>query len=250
VGGGVVTDLSGYVASVFMRGLRFGFVPTSLLAMVDAAIGGKNGIDVGLYKNMVGTIRQPEFILYDEKLLGTLPVKEWRNGFAEIIKHACIMDKNMFRELMSHDLEYYRSDTRALSELIVRNARLKIRVVQSDEFEKGERKLLNFGHTVGHAIENEYKLMHGQAVAVGMMAAAKFSTQVSGFDKADQVKEVIRKYELPASLKFDANKIFKLMISDKKRAGKDINFILLSAIGNAEVVKIPLKQLKKMVGEL
>ena len=107
VGGGVITDMTGYVASVYMRGLRFGFVPTSLLAMVDASIGGKNGIDVGVYKNMVGIIRQPAFILHDMVFLNTLPQSEWENGFAEIIKHACIKDAAMFRELETNSLKKY-----------------------------------------------------------------------------------------------------------------------------------------------
>ncbi|HYM92779.1 MAG TPA: 3-dehydroquinate synthase family protein, partial [Chitinophagaceae bacterium] len=137
VGGGVITDLTGYLASVYMRGLRFGFVPTSILAMVDAAIGGKNGIDTGVYKNMVGTIRQPYFILYDLSFLKTLPNSEWENGFAEIIKHACIKDAAMFQNLEENSLENYRSNKKMLGQLIQRNALLKMKVVQRDEFEKG-----------------------------------------------------------------------------------------------------------------
>jgi 3-dehydroquinate synthase len=120
IGGGVVTDITGYVASVYMRGVRFGFVPTSLLAMVDASIGGKNGIDVGVYKNMVGVIRQPSFLLYDQNFLSTLPEKEWRNGFAEIIKHAAIKDASMFKELELRDLGFYQKRKKIALELIQR----------------------------------------------------------------------------------------------------------------------------------
>ncbi|HTM92683.1 MAG TPA: 3-dehydroquinate synthase family protein, partial [Flavisolibacter sp.] len=155
IGGGVVTDITGYVASVYMRGIRFGFMPTTLLAMVDASIGGKNGIDVGVYKNMVGIIRQPAFLLYDLVFLNTLPEKEWKNGFAEIIKHAAIKDAAMFKELESRDLVFYMKKTKDTGELIQRNAILKSKVVQVDEFEKNERRMLNFGHTLAHAIETQ-----------------------------------------------------------------------------------------------
>src|SRR5215213_7734786 len=133
VGGGVVTDITGYVAAIYMRGIPFGFVPTSLLAMVDASIGGKNGIDVGVYKNMVGIIRQPSFLLFDTSLLQTLPDQEWRNGFAEIIKHASIKDAAMFKQLEQSDVAYYQKKKKDLSGLVRRNALLKTKVVQLDE---------------------------------------------------------------------------------------------------------------------
>src|SRR5258706_10826434 len=144
VGGGGITDITGYVASIYMRGLRFGFVPTYVLAMVDASIGGKNGIDVGVYKNMVGMIRQPSFILHDLIFLNTLPQTEWENGFAEIIKHACIKDAAMLRDLEENSFKTYQGRKKTVAELIQRNAIIKTRVVQQDEFEKGERRLLNF----------------------------------------------------------------------------------------------------------
>jgi len=130
VGGGVVTDMVGYVAGVFMRGVQFGFVPTTLLAMVDAAIGGKNGIDVGVYKNMVGLIRQPAFIVYDHSFLTTLPSYQWENGFAEIIKHAAIKDLNMLKELNQNDLAFYQKNKKALAALIQKNVEIKVKVVQ------------------------------------------------------------------------------------------------------------------------
>src|SRR5574339_1014879 len=197
VGGGVITDITGYVASVYMRGIPFGFIPTSLLALVDASIGGKNGIDVGVYKNMVGIIRQPKFILHDMVFLNTLPQKEWENGFAEIIKHAAIKDAAMFRELESMTLKKYQSRQTSICTLVQRNAMIKTKVVQNDEFEKGERRLLNFGHTLGHALENQYELSHGQAVAIGMTYASVISEKITGFKEADRVAALIEKYELP-----------------------------------------------------
>jgi len=158
VGGGVVTDIVGYVAGVYMRGVAVGFVPTTILAMVDASIGGKNGIDVGLYKNMVGLIRQPQFLVYDVDFLKSLPKHQWENGFAEIIKHAAIKDAKMMKELSMNNIGYYQKNKKALASLIERNVQIKIKVVQKDEFEKGDRKLLNFGHTIGHAIENQHVL--------------------------------------------------------------------------------------------
>jgi 3-dehydroquinate synthase len=201
VGGGVITDITGYVAGVFMRGIKCGFVPTSVLAMVDAAIGGKNGIDVGLYKNMVGLIRQPAFLLYDFSLLKSLPKEEWVNGFAEVIKHACIKDAPMFTLLEQNKLSFFQKDFTALAKLIQRNALIKTKVVISDEFEKGERKLLNFGHTLGHAIENLYHIPHGHAVSIGMGVACKFSETITGFKGTDRVVNVLKQYGLPASVR-------------------------------------------------
>src|SRR5688572_31343877 len=130
IGGGVVTDITGYVASIYMRGLRFGFIPTSVLAMVDASIGGKNGIDLGVYKNLVGTIRQPSFLLYDFNFLQSLPDAEWRNGFAEIIKHACIKDATMFKILEQHSIDKVKRTKAIMKQLIERNAVLKTKIVQ------------------------------------------------------------------------------------------------------------------------
>src|SRR5204863_7299048 len=191
VGGGVITDITGYVASVYMRGISFGFIPTSLLAMVDASIGGKNGIDIGVYKNMVGIIRQPSFILHDMVFLNSLPQREWENGFAEIIKHACIKDAGMFRELESMTLKKYQSKKTAICQLVQRNAAIKAKVVQQDEFEKNERRLLNFGHTLGHALENQYDLMHGQAVSIGMTYACHISEQLAGFKQTGKVVKAL-----------------------------------------------------------
>ena len=175
IGGGVITDITGYTASVFLRGIPFGFIPTSLLAMVDASIGGKNGIDVGVYKNMVGTINQPQFLLFDTALLKTLPDGEWRNGFAEVIKHAAIKDASLFKQLENADIVTYQKKKALIQELVKRNVLIKTKVVLADEFEKNERRMLNFGHTLAHAIETQYNLMHGEAVAIGMVFASHLS---------------------------------------------------------------------------
>lgn len=250
VGGGVVTDITGYVASVYMRGLQFGFIPTSILGLVDASIGGKNGIDVGVYKNMVGVIRQPAFILHDMAFLNSLPQVEWENGFAEIIKHACIKDAKMFATLETNSLKTYQGRRKSICELIQQNAILKTKVVQKDEFEKGERRLLNFGHTLGHALENQYELLHGQAISVGMTYACHISEQLTGFKQTERVVSVLEKYNLPTYASFDKQKVFEVLKMDKKRERKEMNYVLLEKIGKGVVKSISLEQLEKIISKL
>lgn len=245
VGGGVITDLTGYVASVYMRGIQFGFVPTSLLAMVDASIGGKNGIDVGEYKNMVGIIRQPSFLFYDSQLLASLPEQEWSNGFAEIIKHGAALDAKLFKQLSLLTLQDVRKKKKLLDSIVRTNVSLKSSVVKKDEFEKGDRKLLNFGHTLGHALETQYELTHGQAVALGMVFAAWLSEKLLGFKDAVMLERILVQFGLPTRAVFDVERVFNILQMDKKRLSKNMRFVLLSKLGKAQVVEIPLTMLKK-----
>lgn len=251
VGGGVVTDITGYAASVYMRGLKFGFVPTTILAMVDASIGGKNGVDAGVYKNLVGLIKQPEFLLFDYALLHTLPGEQWVNGFAEVIKHACIKDAALFAFLEQHSLKDFQPGKQLLAELIEKNVQIKTAVVVEDEFEKGDRKLLNFGHTLGHAIENIYQLPHGHAVSIGMMAACAFSESLNGFPSGEKekVKQLLQQYHLPIEFLFDKAKVWHLLKMDKKRVSNEMNFILLDKIGKAVIKPIPLAQLETLINQ-
>jgi len=221
-----------------------------LLAMVDASIGGKNGIDVGVYKNMLGIIRQPKFILHDMVFLNSLPKHEWENGFSEIIKHAAIKDAVMFKELETKTLKHYQSRQTSICELVQRNTIIKTKVVQNDEFEKGERRLLNFGHTLGHALENQYELSHGQAVAIGMTYASVISQKITGFKDAERVANLIAKYELPTFADFDKQKAFEVLKMDKKRERKEMNYVLLEKIGKGVVKSIPLKQLEEIIQSL
>lgn len=252
VGGGVVTDIAGYVAAVYMRGISFGFVPTSILAMTDAAIGGKNGVDVGVYKNMVGTIRQPDFIFYDYSFLKTLPVSEWVNGFAEVIKHACIKDAVLFSMLERYTLHEYQSDPTLVAELIERNVDIKASVVSADEFETGDRKLLNFGHTIGHAIENLHHIPHGHAVSIGMVAACNLSEQLGHlhFEEAARIVRLLARYHLPIDVDTDHARVFEVLKMDKKRKDDAMQFIILNKIGSASVVSIPLTELEKHFKEI
>jgi 3-dehydroquinate synthase len=250
VGGGVITDLTGYVASVYMRGIRFGFIPTSILGLVDASIGGKNGIDVGEHKNMVGTIRQPSFILHDMVFLNSLPQEEWVNGFAEIVKHACIKESTMFNELENNSLKTYQSRQISICELVQRNALLKIKVVQRDEFEKGERRILNFGHTLGHALETQYELSHGKAISIGMTYACHISEKLTGFREKERVIALLSKYSLPTYASFDKQKVFEVLKMDKKRERKEMNYVLLEKIGKGIVKSISLSRLEKIIQDL
>lgn len=249
IGGGVVTDMAGYVASIFKRGVRLGLVPTTILGMVDAAIGGKNGVDVGIYKNMVGTIYQPEFILYDYSFLNTLPVKEWINGFAEIIKHACIKDALLFSKLERYTLHEIQKDSTLIASLIEQNASIKMDIVTTDEYEKADRKLLNFGHTIGHAIENLHRLPHGHAVSIGMVAACNLSEKINGlhFEEAQRVVKLLAKYHLPVDIDTDYGKVFEVLKLDKKRENDFMHFVLLNKIGEAEAKPVSMNFLQENI---
>ncbi|MEP6713057.1 MAG: 3-dehydroquinate synthase [Ferruginibacter sp.] len=251
VGGGVATDMAGYAASIYKRGVKLALVPTSILAMVDAAIGGKNGVDVGLYKNMIGTVYQPDFILWDYNFLSSLPHAEWINGFAEIIKHACIKDAGLFSFLAANSLEAFKSGKSPVASLVEKNVRIKTAVVLKDEFETGERKILNFGHTLGHAIENIYTLPHGHAVSIGMAAACTISEEINNFysDEKAQVIKLLLQYHLPVKMEIDAGKIWEVLLLDKKREADNMPFIVLDKIGVAKIISIPLVQLKNLIEE-
>ncbi len=252
VGGGVITDMAGYIASIYKRGIKLGLVPTTILGMTDAAIGGKNGVNVGMYKNMVGTIYRPAFIFFDFTFLEILPKAEWINGFAEIIKHACIKDAAMFDFLEQHNLDYFIESKEAIAALIEKNINIKTAVVLQDEFEKADRFLLNFGHTFGHAVENTNNLPHGHAVSLGMIIAAKISEEINNFPSEDKNRliKILEKYELPTNAKLDLQQALTLLQKDKKADGDGINFVLLNKIGDATVKKISFVQLEDLVDQI
>jgi len=242
VGGGVVTDIAGYIASVYKRGVSLALVPTTLLGMVDAALGGKNGVNAGIYKNIIGTIYQPQFILYDYSFLSSLPIDEWINGFAEIIKHACIRDKLMFEMLERYSLHDFQTDLTLAASIIEQNVHLKMDIATSDEFDTDVRLLLNFGHTIGHALENLHDLSHGNAISIGMVAACNLSEIISKLhlDEAVRVVKLLSRYHLPVDIETDVEKVYEILKLDKKREGDDIRFILLNGIGKPEVRPISI----------
>ncbi|HEX8916814.1 MAG TPA: 3-dehydroquinate synthase [Humisphaera sp.] len=240
LGGGVIGDMAGFVAATLLRGVPFVQCPTSLLAMVDASVGGKTGVNHPTGKNLIGAFHQPVAVLADTETLRTLPEAELRGGLAECIKHDLIRDAEGFARLereigraLSLDLEY-------LTDLVAHNVAIKARVVEADPFEKGERAHLNLGHTFGHAIENvsEYGYSHGQAVALGTAAAAKLCVSLGLLDEParQRILAVIRKAGLPVDgMTLDREAVVAAMAFDKKAKAGKLRFVLLDGIGRAVV---------------
>lgn len=251
-GGGITTDLSGFVASTFLRGISFGFVSTTLLGQVDAAIGGKNGVNIDGYKNMVGVIRQPDFVYCDIDSLSTLPEREFLGGFAEIIKYGAIRDLRFFEYLDENLEKGIKRDHSVLETMIFNSVRNKIEVVEADENETGERKTLNFGHTFAHGIEKLYQTPHGEAVAIGMILASRLSVNLGilKIEKCEKIENLVKRSGLPVKLEFDPTVLADAMKKDKKRAGEEISFILLQDIGKTNIRKIPVNDLKSMLYDL
>jgi 3-dehydroquinate synthase len=245
IGGGVVCDLGGFLASVYMRGISCGYVSTSLLSQVDASTGGKNGVNLGGTKNMLGTIRQPEFVICDPAMLATLTEQEYLSGLAEMIKTAVIGDSNLFELLERNYNEIMSRDTALLTTLVAMSVKLKAEVVSEDERETGLRRILNFGHTYGHAIEMYMSFKHGYAVASGMELAAEFSCEKGfiGSVEKDRIVNLLRRYNLLESHNLPDNKVEELVLHDKKKSGADINFVFSEGIGKAFVKKVTVKEL-------
>ncbi|MFW5663895.1 MAG: 3-dehydroquinate synthase [bacterium] len=246
IGGGVVCDIAGFVAATFMRGIPFGFVASSLLAQVDASVGGKNGVNLQGYKNIVGTFTQPDFVICDTAMLRTLPEDEFRNGMAEVIKHALIRDAEKFTYLQTHRQTLMDLQPGALNAIVSQSVKIKAAIVQADEREQGERRLLNFGHTWGHAVEKICRIPHGQAVAIGMVFAARLSVH-HGFLQKEEYQKIINMletYGLPVWVEIDKKKAFEVMLKDKKRERKHMHFILLESIGKAFVQETDIETLK------
>ena len=241
IGGGVVTDLGGFVASTYMRGIPFINIPTSLLAMVDASVGGKTGVDLGALKNLVGVINNPKGVVIYPDFLATLPSEELRSGMAEMFKHGLISDETYWHK-MCHLSELTEAH---LGSLIYESVIIKNKVVTQDPTEKGLRKTLNYGHTLGHAIEsyclqnpNRERLLHGEAIAIGMVLATYLSVKELGFsmDKCDEVKAVLGEYFRKQEFTHEEiTDICQLMRFDKKNVGGNVHFVLLEAIGKPKI---------------
>jgi len=240
IGGGIVTDIAGFAASTFLRGLDFGFVSTSLLSQVDASVGGKNGVNFDAFKNMIGVFNQPRFVICDIDLLATLPKPEISNGLAEIVKHGLISDAGMFEFLEDNKQKALDLDHETIFNLVSDSVKIKSEVVQKDEKEAGERRKLNFGHTIGHAIEKIEKSGHGRAVSMGMVAAARFSRSKGMIQSADvaRIKSLLGDLMLPIDLNYRAQDIIQAASRDKKKQGDNIFFVFLEQIGKSKVEKI------------
>ncbi|MEX0981691.1 MAG: 3-dehydroquinate synthase [Bacteroidales bacterium] len=252
VGGGLVTDLAGFVASVFMRGIDFGFISSTLLGQVDASIGGKNGVNLDGYKNMVGVFRQPKFVWCDMELLDTLDQRELTSGFSEVIKYAAIRDLKLFDYIEVHLDEILKRNPVALEAIVTSSVAIKADIVQADVNEQGERKLLNFGHTLGHAIEKLTGMMHGEAVAIGMVLAARLSCNMGFLDPAELAKleKIIVAVGLPVKTDLLPTDLYETLLKDKKRTGDQIHFILLRSIGEAFIYRMELNSLRAAIHDL
>lgn len=238
IGGGVATDLAGYVASTFCRGVPFLSIPTTLLCMVDAVIGGKTGVNTPFGKNLVGTYYPADHILIDTTTLSTLPDREWRNGLAEIIKHGLIRSPKLFQKLIDGHARWVEKDPEFLQEVIYDSFLIKKEVVEADFQETGYRRILNFGHTLAHAIEllENYRIAHGEAVAIGMVAEANLSHKLGLLDKAvcEQIEHILKLYEFPLAVsnKLTFENLLGAMMLDKKAKHAKPRFVLLEAIGS------------------
>lgn len=253
IGGGIVCDVAGFAASTFQRGLPFGFAPTTLLAQVDAAIGGKNGVNLEGYKNLVGVIRQPEFVLQDPSVLGTLPETELRCGFSEAVKTAAVGDRNLFEYLEAHAEEALRLEPEVIEKAIAGAAAVKVAVVGEDEAEQGRRMILNFGHTLGHALERSQGLPHGYAVSVGMAAAAALSVRAGLLPggEAERLTDLLARFGLPLAAGPEAwDHVLEALSKDKKRRGDDVRLILLERLGEAAIRPFPLREIERWFDDL
>lgn len=237
LGGGVVSDIAGFAAATYLRGIKFVSIPTSLLAQIDASIGGKNGVNLSFGKNLVGTFYSPELVLVDSNFLLTLPQKELRCGIAEAIKCGCIKDEKLFEIFENENFE------NNLDEIIKRSIAVKKQLAEKDEFDLGERKLLNFGHTLGHAYEklgNFETFSHGEAVSIGMNEITKISEKL-GLTKAgtaERLAEVLKKNSLPVSSSFAKKDVLKAVLHDKKISGSFIDLAVLKSIGSSFIHRV------------
>ena len=251
IGGGIVCDIAGFVASTFMRGVRFGFVATTLLAQVDASVGGKNGVNFNGYKNMIGVFNQPEFVICDPDLLKTLSEREILCGFAEIVKHAAIGDADLFAFLEQNHENARALDGQIIERLVLDSVTLKSSIVSRDETERGERRILNFGHTFGHALEKVMGVPHGEAVSMGITIASALSVKrgLLAVEDERRILSLMKHLKLPTRIESEHEQLFDALEKDKKRESNFINFVLLDGIGTAVVEKIPLEELKDTIDE-
>ncbi len=247
LGGGVTGDIAGFAAATYLRGIRHLVqIPTTLLAQVDSSVGGKTGVDLPQGKNLVGAFRQPDLVLIDPEVLDTLPADEYRSGMAEVIKYGCISDPEIL-DMVSEKHEKMR-----IVELIERCIRIKIKVVETDEIEEGLRRILNFGHTIGHGVEklgNYTELSHGEAVAVGMTAAVKIGNGIGITNDGcyERLKSILQSFSLPTGLTHNVEDVYGALLSDKKKQGDSIYFVFVEDFGKTLIKKVPVQELKQMM---
>lgn len=244
LGGGVVGDISGFAASIFMRGIKLVQIPTTLLAMVDSSVGGKTAVDLPSGKNLAGTFYQPELVICDTSTLNTLDKEELSSGFSEIIKYVFIKDKELLNELKSNK-------TLDIDGIIESCVKIKRDIVELDEHDKGIRNILNFGHTFGHSIEkcSDFTISHGKAVAIGMaiMTKASVKSGVCEKDCYDELVSILQMYNLPTESIYSLEELYNAAISDKKRKGDKITLIIPEKIGKCTLRMVPLSEMRTLL---
>ena len=242
LGGGVVGDMAGFAAAIYLRGIQYIQVPTTLLAAVDSSVGGKTAVDISAGKNLVGAFHQPALVYFDTDTLNTLDPAVIRDGFAEVIKYGIILDSKLFDTVA-------KPGSFDLASVIARCIEIKRDVVEQDEFDKGLRGLLNFGHTFGHAIEklSGFTITHGSAVARGMIIAAKVA-RIYGFtDHTETIAKVVKDYGFETDCPFKADELYSVILSDKKRSGSDITLVLPKEIGKCTLERMPALQVLELM---
>ena len=245
LGGGVIGDLTGFVAATYLRGIRYIQIPTSLLAMVDSSVGGKTAIDLQAGKNLVGCFYQPDLVICDVKALDTLPKEVFQDGCAEVIKYGVLYDTQLFDHLQQYGLNFDKA------KVITRCVELKRDVVAEDEFDTGARQKLNLGHTIGHSIEaiSQYKIPHGEAVAMGMAIVSKASAGIGLCNDtvAAQIREILLQFGLPAETQYTPEDLYQHALSDKKRSAGTVNLIVPTAIGNCIILPTEITKLQSFI---
>lgn len=243
LGGGVVGDITGFAAASYLRGVDFVQIPTTLLAQVDSSVGGKTAIDIAGGKNLVGAFKQPALVICDSDALKTLPAEVLSEGMGECIKYGMIRDEKLFELMESRELDTVDA---IMDEMVYRCIDIKRQVVENDEFDRGERMILNFGHTLGHAIEgwhNYTGIAHGEAVAAGMcMITDRLAPQLS-----ERLKKCCEAYKLPVGSDIPVNELLPFCSKDKKNEAKDINYIVCRSIGSCEIVKVPFTEFCRLM---
>lgn len=245
LGGGVVGDLAGFAAATYLRSIPFVQVPTTLLAAVDSSVGGKTAIDLPEGKNLAGCFYQPSLVVCDTDLLSTLPAQTFRDGCAEIIKYGILFDPRLFAHLQEYGLRFHRED------VIARSVELKRDVVKEDEFDHGQRQLLNLGHTVGHGVEahSHFTVSHGSAVAIGMAIVSRASEKygICAPDTRAAILSLLEQFHLPVQTQFSPAALYEAALSDKKRSGGTVNLIVPRAIGSCQIRPTPVEELEAFI---
>lgn len=252
IGGGIITDITGLVATLYMRGIRFGFFPTTLLSMCDASIGGKNGVNIGKIKNAVGTIHQPEFVINHIPFIKTLKNHDYKSGLGEVIKHSFLLPGPLYKFLISNKTKILAKDENTVYTMINHSIDVKATFVNADENETHIRQLLNFGHSIAHAIELDGKFSHGECVCIGMYldTIIAHNMGICSVELLNSMSYILNEFEMPITTKFNASNLLNKILKDKKKSFDSINYILPYKTGRCKIIKIKLSDLEKQLTKI